>query len=42
MMLMSGIGRGEAHGFYESLGFDQTAKQAFVLSWLETERAKRR
>ena len=31
VMLMSAAERGEGHAFYESLGFDATAKQAFVL-----------
>jgi GNAT superfamily N-acetyltransferase len=32
VMLMSASRRDAAHAFYESLGFDRTAKQAFVLS----------
>ena len=31
VMLMSAAERGEGHAFYESLGFDSSAKQAFVL-----------
>jgi GNAT superfamily N-acetyltransferase len=31
VMLMSGVGRAEIHAFYESLGFDKTSKQAFVI-----------
>jgi len=30
VMLMSGMGRREIHSFYEALGFDRDAKQAFV------------
>lgn len=30
VMLLSGSTRGDAHGFYLALGFDNTAKQAFV------------
>jgi hypothetical protein len=30
-MLMSGTRRAEIHPFYETLGFDRKAKQAFVL-----------
>jgi hypothetical protein len=30
--LTSGFVRAEIHGFYESLGFDKTAKQAFVMT----------
>jgi hypothetical protein len=29
---MSGLGRAEVHGFYESLGFNKNSKQAFVIS----------
>jgi GNAT superfamily N-acetyltransferase len=32
VMLMSGIGRADVHGFYEALGFDKKSKQAFVIS----------
>jgi GNAT superfamily N-acetyltransferase len=32
VMLMSGASRAEIHGFYESLGFDKQAKQAFILT----------
>lgn len=32
VMLMSGTSRSEIHGFYESLGFDRHAKQAFVIN----------
>jgi GNAT superfamily N-acetyltransferase len=32
VMLMSGRGREEIYGFYQSLGFDRDAKQAFVIS----------
>lgn len=32
VMLMSAGARSSAHDFYESLGFDRSAKQAFVLS----------
>src|SRR5262245_20799269 len=31
VMLMSGAARAEAHRFYESLGFDRNAEQAFVI-----------
>jgi GNAT superfamily N-acetyltransferase len=31
IMLMSGAGRADAHDFYEAIGFDRTAKQAFVI-----------
>ena len=31
VMLMSGAARPEAHAFYESLGFERNAKQAFVM-----------
>ncbi len=31
VMLMSGVGRAEVHAFYESLGFERNAKQAFVI-----------
>jgi GNAT superfamily N-acetyltransferase len=31
IMLMSGAARAEAHRFYESLGFDRNAEQAFVI-----------
>lgn len=31
VMLMSGFGRAEIHAFYEALGFDKNAKQAFVM-----------
>ena len=30
VMLLSGSGRAAAHGLYEGLGFDPTAKQAFI------------
>ena len=30
VMLQSAAGRGEAHAFYEAIGFDPHAKQAFV------------
>jgi hypothetical protein len=30
VMLLSGAGRPEVHAFYESLGFDRDAKQAFI------------
>lgn len=33
VMLMSGVGRAEIHGFYESLGFDKSSKQAFVITF---------
>jgi GNAT superfamily N-acetyltransferase len=32
VMLMSAMHRAEVHAFYESLGFDRTAKQAFVIT----------
>ena len=32
VMLMSGVGREEIHGFYEALGFDKKSKQAFVIA----------
>jgi GNAT superfamily N-acetyltransferase len=32
VMLMSAMGRSGAHGFYEALGFEAGAKQAFVLT----------
>jgi GNAT superfamily N-acetyltransferase len=32
VMLMSGRARAEIHGFYEQLGFDKDAKQAFVIT----------
>ncbi len=31
VMLLSGAGRGDAHAFYERLGFDKNAKQAFII-----------
>jgi ribosomal protein S18 acetylase RimI-like enzyme len=31
VMLMSGVGRAEVYAFYESLGFERNAKQAFVM-----------
>lgn len=31
VMLMSGAARAEAHHFYEALGFDRNAEQAFVI-----------
>ncbi|HMI93947.1 MAG TPA: GNAT family N-acetyltransferase [Polyangiales bacterium] len=31
IMLMSGSVRGEAHSFYEAIGFDRLAKQAFTI-----------
>lgn len=31
VMLMSGTERREVHAFYESLGFDKDAKQAFII-----------
>jgi GNAT superfamily N-acetyltransferase len=31
IMLMSGSARGEAHVFYEAVGFDRNAKQAFLI-----------
>jgi GNAT superfamily N-acetyltransferase len=31
VMLMSGNARGQAHEFYEAIGFDRNAKQAFVI-----------
>lgn len=31
-MLMSGVQRSDAHQFYDALGFDRSAKQAFVIS----------
>lgn len=31
IMLMSGSARASVHGFYDALGFDRQAKQAFVL-----------
>ena len=31
IMLLSGLARPEAHRFYEEVGFDRRAKQAFVL-----------
>jgi GNAT superfamily N-acetyltransferase len=31
VMLTSAIARADIHGFYESLGFDRTSKQAFVI-----------
>jgi GNAT superfamily N-acetyltransferase len=31
IMLMSGASRAQVHGFYEAIGFDKNAKQAFVL-----------
>ena len=30
VMLMSAVERSEVHGFYEALGFDRDAKQAFI------------
>jgi GNAT superfamily N-acetyltransferase len=30
VMLLSGVARGDAHDFYVAVGFDKTAKQAFV------------
>ena len=32
IMLLSGSSRTEAHAFYRAIGFDQSAKEAFVLS----------
>ncbi len=32
VMLLSAAARGPSHGFYEALGFDRTAKRAFVLT----------
>lgn len=32
VMLMSAIARADVHGFYESVGFDRGAKQAFVIT----------
>lgn len=32
VMLQSGAGRAEIHGFYDALGFDRKAKQAFVIT----------
>ena len=32
IMLMSNSNRNEAHAFYRSIGFDQEAKQAFVIT----------
>jgi GNAT superfamily N-acetyltransferase len=31
IMLMSGVNRAQVHAFYESLGFDKSAKQAFSM-----------
>ena len=31
-LLTSGMARAEVHGFYEALGFDKHAKQAFVIT----------
>ena len=31
IMLMSGAARGDAHVFYEAIGFDRLAKQAFII-----------
>ena len=31
IMLMSGSARGAAHSFYEAIGFDRLAKQAFTI-----------
>jgi GNAT superfamily N-acetyltransferase len=32
VMLMSGVQRDDAHQFYDALGFDRRAKQAFVIT----------
>ena len=32
VMLMSAVTRAEMHAFYEAIGFDKTAKQAFVIT----------
>lgn len=32
IMLLSGAARADAYGFYDSLGFDRRAKQAFVIT----------
>ena len=32
VMLLSGAARSEIHEFYDSLGFDRTAKQAFIIT----------